>query len=96
MRISTKARMNRMFANGGCLDVAIDHGVCNEPSFLAGLEDMERVVGMLIDGKLMRYLNPKLMDWAAQNTFFAGAVGLAILSAYALWASRNDSRGTAA
>ena len=51
MRISTKARMNRMFANGGCLDVAIDHGVCNEPSFLAGLEDMERVVGMLIDAR---------------------------------------------
>ena len=40
MRMSTKARMNRLFTNGGCLDVAIDHGVCNEPSFLAGLEDM--------------------------------------------------------
>ena len=51
MRLSTKARMNRMFTNGGCLDVAIDHGVCNEPSFLAGLEDMDRVVGMLIGAK---------------------------------------------
>lgn len=48
------------------------------------------IVGMLFDGKLSRYLNPKHMDWAAQNTFFAGAVGLAILSAYALWAARND------
>lgn len=48
MKISTKARMNRMFTNGGCLDVAIDHGVCNEPSFLPGLEDMPRVVDLLI------------------------------------------------
>ncbi len=35
-----KVRMNRLFANGKCLDVAIDHGVCNEPSFMDGLEDM--------------------------------------------------------
>lgn len=48
MRISTKARMNRMFTNGGCLDVAIDHGVCNEPTFLVGLEDMGAVVSTLI------------------------------------------------
>jgi len=49
MRISTKARMNRMFTNGGCLDVAIDHGVCNEPSFMVGLEDMPAVMNTLID-----------------------------------------------
>ncbi|MAM10405.1 MAG: aldolase [Rhizobiaceae bacterium] len=48
MKISTKARMNRMFNNGGCLDVAIDHGVCNEPSFLVGLENMEKVVDTLV------------------------------------------------
>jgi class I fructose-bisphosphate aldolase len=36
--------MNRLFGNGRCLDVAIDHGVCNEPSFLDGLEDMPAVV----------------------------------------------------
>jgi DhnA family fructose-bisphosphate aldolase class Ia len=48
MRTSTKARMNRLFNGGGCLDVALDHGVCNEPSFLAGLEDMEGVVDTLI------------------------------------------------
>lgn len=47
MKISTKARMNRLFRNGGCLDVAVDHGVCNEPTFLSGLEDMPRVVDML-------------------------------------------------
>lgn len=48
MRISTKARMNRMFTKGGCLDVAVDHGVCNEPSFLDGLEDMASVMNTLI------------------------------------------------
>lgn len=51
MRVSSKARMNRLFANGGCLDVAIDHGVCNEPSFLAGLEDMAGVVDALVDAR---------------------------------------------
>jgi DhnA family fructose-bisphosphate aldolase class Ia len=51
MPLSIKARMNRLFTNGGCLDVAVDHGVCNEPSFLAGLEDMPRVVDTLIRAK---------------------------------------------
>lgn len=51
MRVSSKARMNRLFANGGCLDVAIDHGVCNEPSFLSGLEDMAGVVDALVDAQ---------------------------------------------
>ncbi len=51
MRVSTVARMNRLFTDGGCLDVAIDHGVCNEPSFLVGLEDMPGVVSTLIDAK---------------------------------------------
>ncbi|WP_206519140.1 MULTISPECIES: aldolase [unclassified Mesorhizobium] len=40
--------MNRLFGGGRCLDVAIDHGVCNEPSFLAGLEDMASVVNQLV------------------------------------------------
>ncbi len=48
MRISSKARMNRLFTHGRCLDVAIDHGVCNEPSFMVGLEDMSAVVDQLI------------------------------------------------
>jgi class I fructose-bisphosphate aldolase len=48
MRISTKARMNRLFTHGRCLDVAIDHGVCNEPSFMVGLEDMGSVVDQLL------------------------------------------------
>lgn len=51
MRISNKARMNRLFKNGGCLDVAIDHGVCNEPSFMTGLEDMAAVMDTLIGAR---------------------------------------------
>lgn len=51
MRMSMKARMNRMFSNGGCLDVAIDHGVCNEPSFMVGLEDMPAVMKTLIGAR---------------------------------------------
>ena len=47
MRINSKVRMNRLFNGGRCLDVAIDHGVCNEPSFLSGLENMESVVKTL-------------------------------------------------
>ncbi|PWE55617.1 aldolase [Metarhizobium album] len=48
MKTNHKARMNRLFGGGRCLDVAIDHGVCNEPSFLSGLEDMEGVVKALV------------------------------------------------
>ena len=48
MRNNRKVRMNRLFGGGRCLDVAIDHGVCNEPSFLNGLEDMSAVVKALV------------------------------------------------
>jgi class I fructose-bisphosphate aldolase len=38
-------RLNRLFRpSGNCLDVAIDHGVFNEYSFLDGLRDMPSVV----------------------------------------------------
>jgi DhnA family fructose-bisphosphate aldolase class Ia len=43
-----EARLKRLLNAGRCLDIAVDHGVCNEPSFLAGLEDMEAVMGKLI------------------------------------------------
>ncbi len=50
-RINTKVRLNRMFApDGKCLDVAVDHGVFNEYSFLDGLEDIEQVVDDLAVG----------------------------------------------
>jgi DhnA family fructose-bisphosphate aldolase class Ia len=36
-----QARMNRLFApSGHCFDVAIDHGMFNETSFLGGIENM--------------------------------------------------------
>ena len=44
-------RLQRLFQNGGCLDIAIDHGVCNEPSFLDGLEDMPGVVDTLVQAQ---------------------------------------------
>lgn len=44
-----KARLNRFLAaDGRCLDVAIDHGVFNEYTFLDGLEDMPAVVRSLV------------------------------------------------
>lgn len=43
-----EARLNRLFRAGRCLDIAIDHGVCNEPTFLDGLEDMQAVVDSLV------------------------------------------------
>jgi fructose-bisphosphate aldolase, class I len=46
-----KFRFNRLFGQGKCLDVAIDHGVCNEPSFLDGLEDMPAVVQTLVQAQ---------------------------------------------
>ena len=46
-----KFRLNRLFQKGRCLDVAIDHGVCNEPSFLDGLEDMPGVVEALVEAR---------------------------------------------
>ena len=46
--MSQKSRLNRLFGQGKCLDVAIDHGVCNEPSFLDGLEDMPGVVATMV------------------------------------------------
>lgn len=44
-------RIQQLFQNGGCLDIAIDHGVCNEPSFLDGLEDMPAIVDALVKAK---------------------------------------------
>lgn len=49
------------------------------------------MIGMFVDGKLERYVNPRYTDWAAQHVFFFGAMGLAIISAFALYAGRDDS-----
>jgi fructose-bisphosphate aldolase, class I len=72
MRISHKARMNRLFTSGRCLDVAIDHGVCNEPTFMTGLEDMGAVVDQLIaagpDAIQMNYGQADLLQSRPEKT----------------------------
>ena len=45
------ARLNRLLHNGRCLDIALDHGVCNDPTFLDGLEDMPGVIDKLVAAK---------------------------------------------
>lgn len=42
------------------------------------------IVGFIIDGKMVRFLNPRFTDWAANNVFFFGAVSLAAITGYAL------------
>src|ERR1041385_7417338 len=45
-----KARLQRLFnPSGRCLDVAVDHGMFNERSFLNGIEDMGKVVRPLAE-----------------------------------------------
>lgn len=47
---SGKVRLNRLFnSSGKCLDVATDHGIFNEYSFLSGLESMAKVVAQLVE-----------------------------------------------
>ena len=43
-------RLNRLFnaQSGRALDVAVDHGYFGEPSFIAGIEDMEGVIATLV------------------------------------------------
>ncbi|QDY43649.1 class I fructose-bisphosphate aldolase [Candidatus Pantoea soli] len=48
MSVTSKVRMNRLFRDGKCLDVAIDHGIANEPDFLLGLENIAHVMQSLI------------------------------------------------
>ncbi|MBS82295.1 aldolase [Variovorax sp.] len=43
-----EVRIARLLKAGRGLDIALDHGVCNEPSFLDGLEDMPGVVDRLV------------------------------------------------
>lgn len=42
------------------------------------------MLGLIIDGKMTRFLVPRHGDWAANNIFFFGALALAAISAYAL------------
>jgi fructose-bisphosphate aldolase, class I len=48
--VSAAYRLNRLFhsRSGRCIDVAVDHGFFGEPRFLAGIEDMAKVVATLV------------------------------------------------
>ncbi len=44
------ARLNRLFGTSGhCFDVAIDHGMFNEPGFLGGIEDMQKAISIVAE-----------------------------------------------
>lgn len=44
------ARLNRLFGiSGHCFDVAIDHGMFNEPGFLGGIEDMQSAIRIVAE-----------------------------------------------
>lgn len=49
---------------------------------LAGM--LIAMAGLLIDGKMWRFLTPRFTDWAANNYFFFGALALAALSWHAI------------
>jgi len=49
------------------------------------------MIGLIIDGKMTRFLVPRHGDWAANNIFFFGALALAIISAYSLRVSANKT-----
>lgn len=42
------------------------------------------MVGLIVDGKMTRFLTPRFTDWPANNVFFFGAMALAIISYLAL------------
>ncbi len=71
MSVNHKVRMNRLFRQGKCLDVAIDHGIANEPDFLVGLEDMASVMTALIaagpDAIQVNYGQADLLQCAPQR-----------------------------
>jgi class I fructose-bisphosphate aldolase len=48
--MSVSARLFRLMAQDGrCLDVALDHGFFNEPSFLQGIEDIRSAVHSIVE-----------------------------------------------
>src|ERR1700680_1033233 len=53
MPMNAIPRLNRLLARDGrCFDVAIDHGLFNERSFLNAIENMRRVVGIIAEANL--------------------------------------------
>jgi hypothetical protein len=46
------------------------------------------VIGLIADGKMVRFLVPRHQDWAAQNIFFFGAIALGVVSWHTLRAMK--------
>jgi hypothetical protein len=68
-----------------------DRGLLKLGRYLAIIQLAGMVVamaGLLIDGKMTRFLNVRYTDWAANNVFFFGALAIALISAFALHANR--------
>jgi len=49
------------------------------------------MIGLLVDGKMTRFMTPRYTDWAANNVFFFGALALAIISYLSLRANSRLS-----
>ena len=49
------------------------------------------MLGLLVDGKMWRFFEPRYGDWAANNIFFCGAMALAIMSYFALRQTRANA-----
>ena len=49
------------------------------------------MVGLVIDGKMTRYMTPRFSDWAANNIFFFGALALTAISGYALNTKQRET-----
>ena len=56
------ARLNRLFGtSGNCFDVAIDHGMFNEKTFLGGIENMQTAVDIVSKAA------PDAIQWRCQT-----------------------------
>ena len=81
--MSGAARLARLLGDDGrCLDVAIDHGVFNEPGFLPGIEDMARAVetvvragaaGIVYGRNIIQHRDPAGMTRAFMQIVHGGA-----------------------
>jgi hypothetical protein len=73
-----------------------DKAILKISRYLAGFQFfgmLAVVLGLIIDGKMTRFLIPRHGDWAANNIFFFGALALMAISAYALKVSANKDQG---
>ena len=54
------------------------------------------MAGLVIDGKMTRFINSRFTDWAANDVFFFGALAIALISGYALLMKPQASSARAA